>query len=168
MASYKIAVAVIIGLVISIGVGFGIGIQPSTHQASGHPEIGELQSQLASPAVPGDAIQLSEIVPTMGEHWGNPEDLPLGPIYLVHDGEVIGIEYMFTQEMMEEVTIPGEGSFLHISGLPVNTYVDHVNIEFLSQGHEGFEVPHYDVHLYFISVEEQHAIVPHTHAEEGD
>lgn len=42
-------------------------------------------------------------------------------------------------------------------GLPP---VDHVDIQFVPNGHEGFEVPHYDIHAYFITPEEKRQICP--------
>lgn len=117
--------------------------------------------------LPADVQKLSELVPGMGEHWANPENLPWGPLYLVHDEEVIGVEYAFTADMMEEITLTtheGEETFKQWGPLPVGAYVNHIEIEFMPQGHEGFEAPHYDVHLYFISVEErQEELVPHEH-----
>jgi len=50
--------------------------------------------------LPEEAIKLSDLVPGMGEHWANPAQLPLGPISLVHDEEVIGLEYMWTEDML--------------------------------------------------------------------
>jgi hypothetical protein len=100
--------------------------------------------------LPEDAQKLSDLVPSMGEHWANPKNLPIGPIYLVHDGEVIGMEYMFT--------------FRHLPELPVEAWIDHVEIEYMSHGHEGFDVPHFDIHLYLVNPEERHKkLVPHTH-----
>jgi hypothetical protein len=117
--------------------------------------------------LPEDAQKLSDLVPGMGEHWANPNDLPIGPIYLVHDGEVIGMEYMFTVELMKEgrmATPEGEVAFRHLPELPVDAWIDHVEIEYMSHGHEGFDVPHFDVHLYLVNPEERHQkLVPHTH-----
>ncbi len=121
---------------------------------------------MKSVTLPADAIKLSDIVPQMGEHWANLANMPVGPIYLVHGGEVIGVEDMFTSDLMEEVTLTapeGEETFKHLPGLPVGTYADHMDIEVFSQGHEGFEVPHFDVHLYFISPEERQDLVPDEH-----
>ncbi len=132
--------------------------------------VGLLLVSACVPAVPkvelpADAQQLTEVVPGMGEHWANPAQLPLGPIYLVHEGEVIGIEYMFTTNLMEEITAntpEGEMTFKQLPGLSVDAYVNHMGIEFLPQGHEGFDQPHFDVHLYFISAgERQTELVPH-------
>ncbi|MGO4888044.1 hypothetical protein ACJ2A9_09825 [Anaerobacillus sp. MEB173] len=42
-------------------------------------------------------------------------------------------------------------------GLP-SPLINHTNIEFLPEGHEGFEVPHYDIHHYFVTPSERDAI----------
>lgn len=96
--------------------------------------------------MPQGAVKLSGIVPMMGEHWANPKDMPTGPIFgRMHDKTVF-IEYMLTQEDMKlgkswtELPVPsGYG--------PIN----HMDIEFQPEGHEGFTVPHYDIHMYLVS-----------------
>ncbi len=113
--------------------------------------------------LPADAIQLSDVIPQMGEHWANPAQLPLGPIYLVYKGEVIGIEYMWNDDMLQEISIPtpaGPEELSVLVPLPVGVTVDHVDYAFMPHGHEGFEVPHSDIHLYFISQAEKSAITP--------
>jgi hypothetical protein len=145
MTTNKISIALLIlGLVVGAGVGFGLY---------------ELRSNAASIVLPKDAIKLSETVPAMGEHWANPSDMPVGPIYLVYKGDVIGLEFMVNNSLMENVTSPTE-NYMEIAGLPVNTRVDHMDIEFMPQGHPGYTVPHYDVHLYFITRQEQQKILP--------
>ena len=52
-------------------------------------------------ALPADAVKLTDVIPQMGEHWANPAQLPLGPIYNVYKGEVIGLEYMWSEDMMQ-------------------------------------------------------------------
>ena len=116
--------------------------------------------------LPEGAQQLSDIIPTMGEHWADPADLPLGPIYLVHDGEVVGMEYMWSEEMLQPVSIPtpeGMEEFFALQPLDVSGMVDHFDVALMPHGHDGFEVPHWDIHVYFISLEEQAEIVPHDH-----
>jgi len=171
------AVLLVVGLIVGIAAGYLItlpqvtGLQSELNVAQddlarAQQQLEDLLAKTAAPKLPEDAVKLSELVPMMGEHWARPQDLPLGPIYLVHDEEVIGVEFMFTQEMMQELTIPspeGEETFLAL-GLPeLKTYVDHVTVEFLPQGHPGFEEPHYDVHIYFITQEERQELVPHEH-----
>ena len=95
------------------------------------------------------------VVPAMGEHWANPEELPNGPIYGVHEGKLIFLEYMISQEDFAK----GK-SFNNLDGmkgLPSPAVVQS-DIELVPHGHPGFEVPHYDIHMYFISDEEQHKI----------
>lgn len=168
-------VFMLVPVVAILVVGVACGVAQEDYEAvvaerdSAQAEFQSAKSELdamKSVTLPKEAIKLSELVPTMGEHWANPATLPVGPIYLVHDEEVIGAEYMFTTDLMEEVTIStpeGEETFKHLPGLPVDAYVNHMEIAFMPQGHEGFEVPHFDVHLYFISAEERQELVPHGH-----
>ena len=114
------------------------------------------QAELYILALPEGTIQLEPIVvPAMGEHWANPVagDLPTGPIYGVYKGKLIFLEYMIAQEDFAA----GE-SWPNLSGMEGLPPVDHVSIGFEPQGHEGFEVPHYDIHMYFLSPEEIAAI----------
>jgi hypothetical protein len=98
----------------------------------------------------------------MGEHWANPADMPLGPIYMVHDGKIPGMEYMFTRDMMTEVATP-EGKILQLPNLSIQENVDHIDVEWMPQGHDGFDISHWDVHVYFVSHSEHLSLVPHDH-----
>jgi cytochrome c oxidase subunit 2 len=103
--------------------------------------------------LPQGTVQLTPSIPGMGEHWANPDDMPLGPIYLLYKGEVIGVEFMYTQEMLTEVRIPtpqGEEIFSELANLEVKHAADHLDVGFMPEGHAGFEVPHWDVHIYFV------------------
>ena len=60
---------------------------------------------------------------------------------IVHEGIILGIEYMGTPGMMQAIEIPGEGSVLELAGLNVAATVDHFDVQLLPHGHEGFEVP---------------------------
>ncbi len=123
-------------------------------------------SSESRPDLPEGVQKLSELIPGMGEHWADPKTMPIGPIYLVHEGKVVGMEYMFTPELMEEVSVDtpdGKLTFSQLSDLHVGKNVNHINVEFLPKGHAGFEDPHFDVHLYFVTPEERHKLVPHKH-----
>ena len=48
-------------------------------------------------------------------------------------------------------------ALIGVEGLPP---VDHFSIGFEAAGHEGFEVPHYDIHLYFLPPEEMAKVQP--------
>lgn len=101
--------------------------------------------------LPDGTIQLTPSVPGMGEHWANPKDMPVGPIYGVEGGKLVFIEQMLKQE-----DFANGKSFENIAGMKglPSPSVEHTDIEFQPNGHEGFEIPHYDLHHYFVSHEE--------------
>jgi len=103
--------------------------------------------------VPLEPVQsvMDNGVPGMGQHWGNPAELPIGPIYGVEKGKLVFIEQMILQDDftngVNHVDIPG------MKGMPSPPIV-HSDFELVPNGHPGFEVPHYDVHHYFVTHEE--------------
>ena len=115
--------------------------------------------------VPEDAVKLTECIPFMGEHWARPEDLPSGPIYVVHEEEIVALEYMIFEDRLE-----GEASRImagpdHESAIPVTmpsfgVDYDHMDLGYQPHGHEGMWSPHYDIHFYLISEEEKFQICP--------
>lgn len=93
------------------------------------------------------------VVPKMGEHWADPKNMPLGPIFGIHNGKLVFLEFMPDKDLDKTVhDIPGTG------GVPVPPSVDHVDIDWNPHGHPGDLNPHYDIHLYFISRAEQDQI----------
>ncbi|WP_216638007.1 hypothetical protein [Bacillus sp. FJAT-29814] len=108
--------------------------------------------------LPEGTIQLDpHVVPKMGEHWANPGagDLPIGPIYGVYDGKLVFLEYMIAQE--DFIQGKNHVNLAGMKGVPMPQVVQ-VDVEYQAHGHSGFEVPHYDIHNYFISDEEQQEI----------
>lgn len=104
--------------------------------------------------MPEGTVQLTPDVPQMGEHWAKPGDMPIGPIYGVHNGKLVFIELMLAKDLQKTVhDIPG-------TTVPVPARFDHEDIDWNPEGHPGFEAPHYDVHFYYISREEQNKIMP--------
>jgi hypothetical protein len=99
--------------------------------------------------LPARIVQISPVVPLMGEHWAETATLPLGPIYCVHEGKIVCLEFMISQADFE-----AGKSWPALSGIKGLPPVDHVSVGFEPQGHEGFEVPHFDVHMFFISPEQ--------------
>jgi hypothetical protein len=93
-----------------------------------------------------DIIKISPPVPQMGEHWADPKVLPLGPIYGVKDGKIVFVEFMISKEDFDK----GKSWPNLMIGREDLPSVNHVAIEYLPSGHEGYEVPHYDIHLYFV------------------
>lgn len=101
--------------------------------------------------LPGTAVQIQACANRRGSLYIKPEDIPVGPVYMVYKGKIIGIEFMLSQEDF----INGK-SYEYLAGF--NLPIDHVNIGLLSLGHEGYAIPHYHVDLYTISREEEAAI----------
>ncbi|MFC3884846.1 superoxide dismutase family protein [Bacillus songklensis] len=107
-------------------------------------------------ALPKGTVQLDpHVVPAMGEHWANPEEMPNGPIYGVYNGKLVFIEYMIAQD--DFINGKNHTNLEGMKGLPSPSIVQ-TDIEFQPHGHPGFEIPHFDLHAYFISDEEQHKI----------
>ncbi len=102
--------------------------------------------------LPPDAVQIQACSNNRGTLYVKPQDIPVGPIYMVHKGKIVGIEFMLSQEDF----VQGK-NYKHLSGLGVN--IDHVNVGLFSHGHEGYTSPHYHVDLYTITKEEEAQIV---------
>jgi hypothetical protein len=83
--------------------------------------------------LPEGSIKLTPVVPAMGEHWAKPQDMPIGPKGSSH------------------TNLGG------MKGVPSPSVVQS-DIEFQQHGHEGFEIPHYDIHAYFITDEQQQQV----------
>lgn len=94
-------------------------------------------------------VQVSPCVPGMGEHWARPQDLPFGPIYGVKGEKVVFVEIMVSQ-----ADFAAGKSWTGVLRPLKGHAVDHVDIEFVPKGHEGYEIPHYDIHAYFVPHEE--------------
>lgn len=131
-------------------------------------------------SLPSDAVQVSGCIPHMGEHWVKLSDLPAGPYYLVNQGRVLGLEYMFkTNDVPNEVgshmsaadkrkfAMENKLTFSdavkaaipsHID-LPVTTPINTWDLEW-SAPHAGLIEPHYDVHFYFVKQAELENVCP--------
>lgn len=112
------------------------------------------QPKVHPAGIPADALLLSPCIAGMGEHWANPKSLPLGPIYGTWQGKPI-----FTEIMVPLTQLEKGFSYADIHALSGYT-IDHVDFKFEPHGHEGFPVPHYDLHAYYISPAVQKTICP--------
>ena len=135
------------------GAGLALGAVVATQ-----PALASLQQPSTIPVAwmpPPGVDQISPCVPTMGEHWANPADMPMGPIYTVHNGHLISIEYMPAQADFAEGKSWNDLTFRYW-GQPLP--IEHADMDFLPHGHEGYEVPHYDMHFYLVGHPEDRAI----------
>ncbi|MBV9028138.1 MAG: hypothetical protein JO311_05935 [Candidatus Eremiobacteraeota bacterium] len=104
--------------------------------------------------IPADAVMVSPCIATMGEHWATLKNLPMGPIYGVWHGKPVFTEIMVTVDQLK-----AGFSYANIRALP-GYAIDHIDVGFEPNGHEGLPVPHYDVHAYYVSPEVQATICP--------
>lgn len=104
--------------------------------------------------IPADAMLVSPCIATMGEHWANPKNLPVGPIYGVWQGKPVFTEIMVSVQQLQQGF-----SYANIHALPGYT-IDHIDFKFEPNGHAGFPVPHYDLHAYYVSPAVQATICP--------
>lgn len=128
---------------------------PAGAQSSSRPSVTLPTQPAVHPAgIPADAMLLSPCIATMGEHWGNLRDLPMGPIYGVWEGKPV-----FTEIMVPVSTLQKGFSYSNIHALPGYT-IDHVDFEFEPHGHQGMPVPHYDIHAYYVTPAVEATICP--------
>ncbi|GGJ37511.1 hypothetical protein [Deinococcus roseus] len=152
MKKHLLCAALMLGIGIS-GVGLAqddSGSMPGLDMGQGPMFTEEQQAAMAETAkrwgLPEGTVKVSDCVPTMGEHWARLQDLPLGPIYGIKDDRLVFVELMPSQEMFAK-------GMSWVDALKTPKWflkIDHVDIEFQPQGHEGYPIPHYDIHAYFV------------------
>jgi hypothetical protein len=119
-----------------------------------HPALASLQRPSTTPIAwlaPEGVVQISACVPTMGEHWARLEDMPTGPIYTVYHGRLMSIEYMPAQD---DFAAGKSWHELYFTYWGQQLPIQHADFQFLPHGHEGFEVPHYDMHFFVVTPDE--------------
>jgi hypothetical protein len=107
-------------------------------------------AQPAGPALPPAATVERMCIPGMGNLAYLSKDLPFGPYYGVHQGKLIFTEYKATLDEAQR------GRLTNLKS--VSGPVDNVDVVWRPRGHQGFEVPHFDVFLWNIPQSERQAI----------
>jgi len=110
----------------------------------------EMSMRAQKLGIPADTVQLTPCVPNMGEHWARLQDMPFGPIYGAKGEQILFVEVMIAQNDFEN----GK-SWQNVMQSPAGNSIDHVDIHFESHGHEGYEIPHYDIHAYYIGHDQE-------------
>lgn len=145
---YPVAV---LALIVGIVLGYFIFNTLPGNRSSSAPAA-QVTENSGEIVLPTDAVQIQACSDHRGALYVKPADIPTGPVYMVYNNKVIGIEYMLGKE-----DFLGGKSYKDLAGEGVK--VDHVNVGLLSQGHEGYPIPHYHVDLYTVSKEVEQAIV---------
>jgi hypothetical protein len=144
----------IVRFVAFLAFAMGAGMAPLPAVADTAPPMLPPQPAVHPVDIPSGAVMVSPCVATMGEHWANLKDLPLGPIYGVWQGKPVFTEFMVSKEQLDH-----GWSYANVRALPGYT-IDHIDVNYEPNGHEGFPVPHYDIHAYYVSPADQAAICP--------
>jgi len=150
--SFIIYPILIVVLIVGIALGYLLfSTYPGNHQ-SAPSNANQVTEQATKLTLPSDAVQIQACSDHRGTLYVKPADIPVGPVYMVSKGQVIGVEYMLSQQEF----MSGK-SFKDLAGNGVK--VDHVNIGLLSQGHEGYPIPHYHVDMYSVPKSVEQAIL---------
>lgn len=125
-------------------VGFGGYALGNSNATSDNAVVNEEETTEQELTLPAGATVIAECAKGRGTQYALPKDIPLGPVYNVHEGEIIGIEYMIGKD---ELLVESR-NFLN---LPLNDMkYDHINVGLLSEGHAGFPSPHYHVDVMMV------------------
>lgn len=97
-------------------------------------------------SMPSDTQGFGGCVPTMGYHYARPQNWPFGPIYGYYQGKPVFTEIMVSKAAF----IAGTSWNDQLKALP-GYHIDHVDIWYEAHGHPGYEVPHYDIHAWYMA-----------------
>lgn len=94
--------------------------------------------KLGMTAIPQGATIISQCEPGLGTQYVLPKNIPMGPVYNVYKGQLIGIEFMVSKTDLATLN-------KSYANLPLFGYkYDHIDISSMA-AHAGFPVPHYQV-----------------------
>ena len=149
-------VARLVVLALMLSCVFGVALaQDSSAPAPTPAQLQAMKEKAAALGLPEGVIQLTPCVPGMGEHWANPANMPFGPIY-----GVMGDKIVFVEVMPSVADFQNGKSWTQVLMPVAGQSINHVDIESEPHGHEGYMVPHYDIHAYFVSHADHMAFCP--------
>jgi hypothetical protein len=103
----------------------------------------------AHPAgLPVDVVPVAGCIPSMGYHYVNKKNWPMGPIYGSYNGKPV-----FTEVMPSKAQFEKGFDISNIKPLPGYS-IKHIDIWYEPHGHPGMDIPHYDIHAWYISHDE--------------
>ena len=129
--------------------------------------------------LPSDLVKISGCIPFEGEHFVRAQDIPHGPFYVIHNGKLMAMEYMFELkdipgEEYAEMTFPQLITHMQSNKLALKDIVNELqtlkfdlpkaNYTYMdihwTAPHAGVLNPHYDLHLYVAEKEEMNTVCP--------
>lgn len=93
--------------------------------------------------VPTDATVAAECEAGRGRQYIRPKDIPMGPIYDMHNGKVVAIEYLVNPDELSS-----KSDMFKNLGLPTGSY-DHLSVMPVA-AHAGVNENHFHVVAYLI------------------
>lgn len=137
-------------------VGFGAGILTAesadiTSTGDDSQQEAHQEEEATALEVPDNAQVINECAPNRGKQFVSSEDIPFGPVYGVWEGEITSVEYMLGKE-----DFLGGEDYINVDLMGAE--YDHMNVGLLSEGHSGYQEPHYHVDLFTISHEKSEQI----------
>lgn len=95
--------------------------------------------------LPSGVVPFGGCIPSMGYHYADPKNWPLGPIYGYYNGKPVFTEIMPLKKDVDK------GMNLDDVLKPLPGYhIDHVDIWYEPAGHPGLSKPHYDIHAWYV------------------
>ncbi len=146
-----IILAVLLVFIVILGIAGYIASNNILRAVNNNSTSLKVEQEKSKLTLPEGATVIAQCAKGRGTQYALPKDIPLGPVYNVHEGEVIGIEFMIGKD---ELLLESK-NFLN---LPLNNVkYNHINVGLLSEGHAGFTSPHYHVDVMMVptSVTEQ-------------
>src|SRR5438093_461527 len=104
-------------LALMIGVGAGSYILSKNQKTPSS----NITKKEATVSLPADAQKIEECVNQEGALYIRQEDIPVGPVYMVHNNQIIGLQYMVPKD---KIISNNSMDFLPSHGVKV----DHVDI----------------------------------------
>ena len=95
--------------------------------------------------IPKDAKPWFGCIPSMGYHYVRDADKPFGPIYGYYKGKPV-----FTEIMVNRAFLSSGKSWDEQLKPLTGYHIDHVDVWYEPNGHPGYQVPHYDIHAWYV------------------
>ena len=108
--------------------------------------------------LPKDYVQVSPLIPMLGEHYDNQKlgTVPHAEAYCGYKGKIICIEYLTTP-----ADFAAGKSFKNLHGVGGLPPVDHIDLDFEAKGHGDWKgIALYMLRVYFISTADLAAMTP--------
>jgi hypothetical protein len=115
-------------------------------------ETGNEKKAAKALLLPGEAIKVHACVNQKGELFAKPDDLPNGPIFMVANNKVVGLEYVLNQEDFNQ----GK-AFEQLQTL--DGTVNHMQVATMSADFNGKDGTYYVIDLYTVDKKTKDGII---------